>query len=123
MLGLGTARGDVRMSWEPRKAAYNGIAAITCILALSACGRSIGQPFDIAAADTLKPGESTYEDAVAQLGTASHFKGYGSGRVAHWHYLKDQPGGVAYTSVTIMFGRDGRMRGVVERLDSKSDGG
>ncbi len=111
------------MSSKPLKSTRSVIVALTCTLALGACGRSIGQPFDIGAADMLKPGKSTYEEAVAQLGTPSHFKGYGSGRVAHWHYLKDQPRGVEYTSVTIMFGRDDRMLGVVERLDSKPDGG
>jgi hypothetical protein len=113
----------VRLPSELFKPARGAIATLACALTVGACGRSIGQPFEVAAADTLTPGKSTYEDAVARFGTASHFKGYGQGKVAHWHYLKDRPGGGEYSSVTIMFDRDGRMVGVVERLDSKSDGG
>lgn len=107
---------------EMLKAASWRIAALACVLLLAACGRTIGQPFDVAAADALTPGESTYEDAMVQFGKASHFKGYGHGTIAHWHYLKDQPGGTDYASVTIMFGRDGRMVRIVERLDSDADG-
>ncbi len=97
------------------------IAVVACALALAACGRSIGEPFDVAAANVLTPGKSTYEDAVKQLGVASHVKGYGQGTVAHWHYLEDTPEGTEYASVTIMFGRDARMVRIIERLDSNLD--
>jgi len=97
------------------------ISVVACVLALAACGRSIGEPFDVAAANVLTPGKSTYEDAVKQLGIASHVKGYGQGTVAHWHYLEDTPEGTEYASVTIMFGRDARMVRIIERLDSNLD--
>lgn len=97
------------------------IAVVACVLALAACGRSIGEPFDVTAATVLTPGKSTYEDAVKQFGIASHVKGYGQGTVAHWHYLKNTPEGTEYASVTIMFGRDSRMVRIIERVDSSLD--
>jgi len=112
----------VRLPWEMLKPASWSTAALACVLVLAACGRTIGQPFDVAATDALTPGESTYEDAVVQLGKANHFKGYGHSVIAHWHYLKDQPGGTDYASVTIMFGRDGRMIRIVDRLESDVGG-
>lgn len=112
----------MRLPSDMLKPASCRIAILACVLVLAACGRTIGQPFDVAAADALTPGESTYEDAVVQFGKASHFEGYGHSVIAHWHYLKDQPGATDYASVTIMFGRDGRMVRIVERLDSQPNG-
>ena len=108
----------MRLPSDMLKPASCWIAVLACVLMLAACGRTIGQPFDVAATDALTPGESTYEDAVVQLGKASHFKGYSHSMIAHWHYLKDQPGGTDYASVTIMFGRDGRMIRIVDRRES-----
>ncbi len=81
----------MRLPSDLFKPARGAIATLACALTVGACGRSIGQPFEVAAADTLTPGKSTYEDAVARFGTASHFKGYGQGKVAHWHYLRIGP--------------------------------
>lgn len=96
-------------------------AAIACLLALGACGREIGQPLEVDAVDRLRPGQSTYQDAVAQFGEATRVKGQGGRIVAHWHYLKDTAGGTEYDSLKILFDEDGRMVRIVERLDSDDE--
>jgi len=98
-----------------------GLAAFACLLALGACARSIGQPFDVDAVNRLKPGHSTYQDAVTQFGKATRIRGQGGRTVAHWHYLKDTPGGTEYDSLKILFDENGRMVRVVERLDSDDE--
>ncbi len=97
------------------------LALGACLLALGACARSIGQPFDVDAADRLRPGLSTYQDAVTQFGKATRIRGQGGRTVAHWHYLKDTPGGTEYDSLKILFDENGRMVRVVERLDSDDE--
>jgi hypothetical protein len=95
--------------------------ALACALALGACARSIGQPLDVDAAERLRPGHSTYQDAVAKFGKATRVKGQGNHIVAHWHYLKDTAGGTEYDSLKILFDENGRMVRIVERLDSDDE--
>ncbi len=97
------------------------ILVAICTLALTACGRSIGTPFNLAAADTLTPGVSTLDEAVAKLGPATHRVGSARGAVVHWHYLKDRPGRITESAtVTIMFDRDGHMVEILQRLEESS---
>ena len=98
----------------------SSILIVLASLALVACGRSIGAPFDMAAANTLTPGVSTLDDAVAKLGTTTHRVGSARGTVAHWHYLRDRSGGATESaSVTIMFDRNGRMVDILQRLEER----
>lgn len=108
----------MRLPSEMLKPAGWVIAAFAIVLALGACAREIGQPFDVDAVDRLQPGHSTYADAVKQFGKASRVRGHGSDTIAHWHYLKDTADGTEYDSLKIVFDQDGRMVRVVERLDS-----
>lgn len=103
------------------RSARLAMAALGCLMALGACAREIGQPIDAAAVDGLTPGRSTYADVVRQFGRAVRVRGHGSGTVAHWHYLKDTPGGTEYDSLRIVFDKDGRMVRVVEWLDSGNE--
>ena len=106
------------------KPARWGITAFICLVALGACAREIGQPFDVDAVDRLKPGHSTYADAVKQFGVPNRRAiGHGSETIAHWHYLKDTPDGTDYDSLKIVFDQNGRMVRIVERLDSGEDEG
>ena len=111
----------MRLSSELLKPARWGIAAFAIVLALGACAREIGQPFDVDAVDMMRPGHSTYTDAVKQFGKPVRVRGHGSDTIAHWHYLKDAPDGTEYDSLKIIFDQDGRMVRVVERLDSGED--
>lgn len=108
----------MRLSSELLKPARWGIVAFACMIALGACAREIGQPFDVDAVDKLRPGHSTYQDAVRQFGKATRVRGHGSETIAHWHYLKDTAEGTEYDSLKIVFDQDGRMVRIVERLDS-----
>ena len=102
------------------KPSSSSILIVLASLALVACGRSIGAPFDMAAANTLTPGVSTLDDAVAKLGTTTHRVGSARGTVAHWHYLRDRSGGATESaSVTIMFDRNGRMVDILQRLEER----
>jgi hypothetical protein len=82
-------------------------------LSLTACTRSVGHAFDIRAADRLKPGISTLEDAVSALGPYS-----GGGRagapvkVYDWsYYYRDAVTGKWHIQVVYLgFGPDGRLR-------------
>jgi hypothetical protein len=96
-------------------------ALLACLLMLPACGREIGRPIDVDAADWLARGQSTYQDAVTRFGSAQRVKGQGDRIVAHWHYLKDTAGATKYDSLKILFDAKGRMVRVVERLDSDDE--
>ncbi len=111
----------MRLSPELLKPARSAIVAFACVLALGACAREIGKPIDVDAVDMMRPGHSTYTDAVKQFGKPVRVRGHGSDTIAHWHYLKDAPDGTEYDSLKIIFDQDGRMVRVVERLDSGED--
>ena len=64
----------MRVILESLKPARAALAAVACVLALGACAREIGKPIDVDAVDRLRPGHSTYEDAIKQFGKATRIK-------------------------------------------------
>ena len=97
-----------------------GLLAIGLLLAGAACSREMGRKFDMSAADSLQPGVSTLQDAVAALGPpTAGFTSLSGREVAQWSFLKDCPRGTESASLMILFGANGRMIAVTRREERK----
>lgn len=98
------------------------VAALGFAFAMSACAQQIGTKFDISKADTLTPGASTLEDAVAQLGAPQRTMRRANGNtVAKWSYmLRGTPTGTEATVLEIVFGLDKKMIAITRRYVSSA---
>lgn len=88
------------------------------------CAR-VGNDFNIAAADQLEPGKTTYSECVAKLGKPLTVNSMANGqRLAVWSYSTGQSYLVAvqghYKSVTILFDANNVMVRTVTRSESGS---
>jgi hypothetical protein len=94
-------------------------AAIAAGAIAVACTSEHGRDFDLSKADSFRPGVTTFEEAVTQLGKPSFIRRYRDGRTgAAWQYVKGTTFfGGGTKGVGIIFDANG----VMERVTSRTE--
>lgn len=79
-------------------------AALVVVALLFACSREVGTNFDLAKADQFRPGVTTYDEAVRQLGKPTSVSKLARGQtVVMWQYARGTVAGSQGKAVTIVF--------------------
>ena len=88
---------------------YRRVLAAVSAVAMAGC-MTMGSQFDPALVDTLRPGESTMDDAIALLGTPTSTTVLGRGRtLVQWQYSQGRLVGATGAYVTVLFDAGGTM--------------
>ena len=98
------------------------IAAV--IMAIGGCTREVGSNFDLSRVDQFKPGVTTYDQVVAELGKPSSIRKYANGGTgAAWQYVKGTTfSGGSGKGVGIIFDANGVMQRVSSRTEIGNPG-
>ena len=92
--------------------------AVLIIALVAACSSEAGRNFDLTKADQFRPGVTTYDEAVSQLGKPTTLRRYPDGRFgAAWQYSKGTLSGGSAKGVGIVFSASG----VMERMSGRVD--
>ncbi len=105
------------------KKIFQCIVFTVSALILAACA-SYGRNFDMNALDSLTPGETTMQEAIAKLGkpTATHKQPNGD-TVLGWSYATSNLiSGAETKSASIIFSPDGKMKQKAQRTEGNSPG-
>lgn len=94
-----------------------GLVAFLVFL-VAACSVETGTKFDLEKADQFRPGVTTYDEAVAQLGKPTVMRRYPDGRFgAAWQYNRGALSGGSAKGVGIVFSANGIMERMSGRID------
>jgi hypothetical protein len=89
--------------------ALSKVGIVALCAALAACS-TIGNKFDPAAVQELRPGVSTVQDAVAKLGPyVAESTQADNSRILRWLYAQGSMFGASAARVEILFDAEGRM--------------
>lgn len=97
-----------------------GVFAVAAfVIVATGCTSEVGSNFDLSKADHFKPGVTTYDQAVAQLGKPISIRKYPDGRTgAAWQYIKGTTfSGGSGKGVGIVFDSNG----VMERMSGRTE--
>lgn len=94
------------------------IALTVSALTLVACASS-GRNFDINALDSLTPGETTMQEAIAKLGkpTAAHKQPNGDTMLGWNYYTANLISGGKSKSAHILFSPEGKMKQAAQKME------
>lgn len=95
-------------------------AIILSSLVIAACATH-GRSFDINAIESLVPGESTDQEAIAKLGKpVSKHKLPNGETILGWNYIIASPLGAKSKFAQIQFHPDGKMKQVLNRIEQQN---
>lgn len=88
------------------------------MLFAAGCAKQYGADFDLSKADQFKPGVTTYDEAVSQLGKPTAIRKYADGKTgAAWQTVRGTLGGGSAKGVGFIFDASG----VMERMTSRTE--
>lgn len=94
------------------------VLALLAVFSVAACTKEVGSRFEFAKVDQLKPGVTTYAEAVAELGKPTLVQKRADGRtIAVWQYIRGTISGGTARGVSIVFGAGGVMERVASRTE------
>ncbi len=96
------------------------ITLVVCIFVIAACATH-GKNFDINAIDSLAPGETTIQEAIAKLGKPVTKSKLANGEtILGWNYIIASPVGAKSRFAQIKFSADGKMQQVLSRIEQEN---
>lgn len=95
--------------------------ASAAVVVMAGCA-SVGQDFSTADVDAMKPGITTYQEAVAKLGKPMRTTTQADGQMAvGWSRASAVMGAVSSKGVVILFDKEGKMIRVVHRTELQTN--
>src|SRR5262249_39287743 len=108
-------KNPTRLTRRRRKMVYRAVLAAVATAALAGC-MTIGHRFDPDLVDTLRPGQSTMDDAIALLGKPTSTSSLGNSRtLLHWHYSQGPLVGGRVAHVAVIFDGADKMVRVTQK--------